>query len=138
MFRSVTLYQAVAARRNALTEEQVALLRWIDDGCPTDVMKDEFHRISAATLRNRELVKTSGRGADPERKEDGRRPRVHGGTRKPKPPIARQANGSVTEQLVRDVVAAGGSLCVPRRGWNRHDGVDYVPAAERSICQDSG
>jgi hypothetical protein len=50
------------AQRKTLTEKQVALLRWIGDGCPSGVMADEFHRISAAALRSRGLVKTSGRG----------------------------------------------------------------------------
>jgi hypothetical protein len=31
----------------------------------------------------------------------------------------------VTQQLVRDVEAAGGSLRVPRRNWSQPDGIDY-------------
>jgi hypothetical protein len=45
-----------------LTEKQLALLRWIGDGCPDGVMSDDSHRISAGALRNRGLATTSGRG----------------------------------------------------------------------------
>jgi hypothetical protein len=45
-----------------LNEKQVALLRWIGDGCPNGVMSDDSHRISTAALRNRGLATTSGRG----------------------------------------------------------------------------
>ncbi|MGZ4358012.1 MAG: hypothetical protein ACXVRU_14510 [Gaiellaceae bacterium] len=48
------------AQRKTLTEKQVLLLRWIADGCPEGVMEDEFHRISAAALRNRGLITTRG------------------------------------------------------------------------------
>ncbi|HEY8722235.1 MAG TPA: hypothetical protein VIL92_00075 [Gaiellaceae bacterium] len=43
----------------------------------------------------------------------------------PHPPLARQPNVSVTQQLVNDVVAAGGSLRVPRKHWQDKDAVDY-------------
>lgn len=39
--------------------------------------------------------------------------------------MARQANVSVTQQLVDHVIAAGGTLRVPRRRWQDPDGVDY-------------
>src|SRR5581483_11599647 len=42
-----------------------------------------------------------------------------------KPPAIRQANRSVTEQLVSDVIAAGGSIRRPRKQWGQRDGVDY-------------
>jgi hypothetical protein len=63
----------------------------------------------------------------------------------PSPPIPRQTNVSVTEQLVRDVDAAGGSLRVPRRNWSQPGGIDYghrallaerfrkVPAGKRLV-----
>jgi hypothetical protein len=38
--------------------------------------------------------------------------------------LRREGNGSVTEQLVNDVIAAGGSLRVPRRSYGG-EGVDY-------------
>jgi len=40
------------------------------------------------------------------------------------PKAARQANVSVTQQLVDDVVAAGGSLRVPRKRWYDRESVD--------------
>jgi hypothetical protein len=45
-----------------LNEAQLEVLRWVDDGCPDGVMHDHAHRISAAALRNRDLIKVRGRG----------------------------------------------------------------------------
>ena len=51
------------AQRKTLNETQVAVLRWIDDGCPEGVVADLVSaRISSAALRNRGLVRTSGHG----------------------------------------------------------------------------
>ncbi|HEX3511961.1 MAG TPA: hypothetical protein VHT27_12770 [Solirubrobacteraceae bacterium] len=113
------------AQRKTLTEKQVLLLRWIADGCRDGASDDGYYRISAAALRNRGLVKTAGRGptwtatiteagSEYLAKVDG-----------PDPPVPREANVSVTEQLVNDVVSVGGVLRVPRRGWYSRDGVDY-------------
>src|SRR5437763_5095413 len=114
------------APRKTLNETQVAVLRWVDDGCPEGVVADVVSaRISAAALRNRGLVRTSGRGltwkatitaAGKEYLQ-----RVDG----PNPPLPRQPDGSVTQQLVDDVVAAGGSLRVRGKHWNDKEGVDY-------------
>lgn len=113
------------AQRKTLTAKQVLLLRWIAGGCPEGANADDYYRISAAALRNRGLVKTSGRGPtwSATITEAGRDylARVDG----PDPPIPREANVSVTEQLVSDVVCAGGVLRVPRRGWYSADGIDY-------------
>src|ERR1700761_7492105 len=46
-----------------LNDKQVIVLRWVAEGCPEGVMPDDSHRISAAALRTRGLVTTSGRGA---------------------------------------------------------------------------
>jgi hypothetical protein len=116
------------AQRKTLTEDQVAVLRWIGEGCPPEKNPGEFHRISAAALSRRGLVEISGRrakwaatltdeGRDYLAKVDG-----------PDPPIARQANVSVTQQLVDEVIAAGGTLRVPSR-WGRSGGVDYAARA---------
>jgi hypothetical protein len=84
------------AQRSTLTERQVSILRWIADGCPPGVTEGDFHRISAAALRNRGLVTITGRGATWAAKATtaGRDylARVDG----PDPPIPRQANVSVT------------------------------------------
>lgn len=45
-----------------LNEPQLKTLRWIGDGCPDGVMHDDTHRISAAALRNRDLIRIHGRG----------------------------------------------------------------------------
>lgn len=50
------------AQRKTLNEAQVAVLRWIGEGCPARVMERDLHRISAAALRRRGLVLISGRG----------------------------------------------------------------------------
>ena len=50
------------AQRKTLTESQVAVLRWIGDGCPEGGDRgNDFHRISAAAaLRRRGFVETLG------------------------------------------------------------------------------
>jgi hypothetical protein len=96
------------AQRKTLTEEQVALLRWVEDGCPDGVVEGVSYRISAAALHRRGLVAVSGHGptwkaaltaAGKEylRRLDG-----------PDAPLPRQANVSVTQQLVHDLLRAGG------------------------------
>lgn len=113
------------AQRKTLTDGQVEVLRWIADGCPAGDAESDFRRISAAALRNRGLVETSGRGRTwtAEITQAGRAylADVDG----PSPPVPRQANVSVTTQLVEDVIAAGGLLRVPRKRWDEPDGVDY-------------
>ena len=113
------------AQRLTLNEGQVALLRWIGDGCPDDVMEGHFYRISASALRSKGLVKISGRGptwaAETTQAGQAYLEQLAGED----PPVPRQANVSVTQKLVDDVTAAGGSLRVPRRNWYAEDGVDY-------------
>lgn len=45
-----------------LNKAQIAVLRWIAEGSPPDVMEGHAYRLSAAALRSRGLVKLSGRG----------------------------------------------------------------------------
>jgi len=81
------------------------------------VFDGDLHRISAAALRSRGLITTSGRGPTWTAKI------VPAGTEYlkqvdwPEPPIPRQGNVSVTQQLVEAVIAAGGTLRVPQRNW---------------------
>ena len=116
--------KADVARRKTLTDRQTMVLRWIEDDCPVGVMEGNSCRISAAALRNRGLVKISGRGPtwSAAISEAGRAylEQVDRQTA----PLRKDANGSVTEQLVNDVIDAGGSLRVPRRSY-RGEGVDY-------------
>lgn len=117
------------AQRKTLTEKQVDLLRWIAVGCPDGVMEDDFHRISAAALRNRGLITTSGRGPTWNARITSAGTEYLARVNGPNPPIPRQANVSVTQQLVDDVVAAGGVLRVPQKRWGSPDGVDHEQRA---------
>jgi hypothetical protein len=47
---------------NSLNQPQLAVLGWVADGCPDGVMDGSAHRISAAALRSRGLIRVSGRG----------------------------------------------------------------------------
>lgn len=118
-------YEAGVAQPKTLTERQVSVLRWIAEGCPNGVVDDEFHRTSAAALRRRGLVGTSGRGPTWMAKVTHAGREYLAQVEGPSPPTPRKANGSVTQRLVDDVGAAGGSLRVPRRGAFDGDGVDY-------------
>jgi hypothetical protein len=118
------------AQRKTLTEKQVGVLRWISDGCPEGVMPDEFHRISAAALRGRGLVKTSGRGRTWKATITLAGREYLEKVDSSEPPIPRRPNVSVTQQLVDDVIAAGGVMRVPRRGWHDPDRVDYESRAQ--------
>jgi hypothetical protein len=117
------------AQRKTLTEAQVAVLRWISDGCPDGVMQDHLHRISAAALRNRGLVETRGRGptwtATVTPAGTAYLAKVDG----PEPPIPRQAHISVNDQVVDEVVAAGGTLRIARTGYYDSAADDYVRRA---------
>jgi hypothetical protein len=126
----------------ALNEAQIAVLRWIAAGSPSGVMEGYTHRVSASALRTRDLVRISGRGPTwraeltergreqlerLERKQsqsstNGKEPNA---AQRPQPalPVSRSdrraepAPGpkplSKTEQLVADVIAAGGRLTLP-------------------------
>jgi hypothetical protein len=88
-------------------------------------MEGDFHRISAAALRRKGLVAISGRGPTwtATITDDGRKylEKVDG----PEPPVPRQGNVPVTQQLVDEVIAAGGSLRVPRKWPGDPAYVDY-------------
>ncbi len=88
-------------------------------------MTGESHRISAGALRNRGMVTTSGRGPtwSAEITDAGREYLRLASS--PNAPLPRQANGSVTQQLVDDLLAGGGSLRLPRRRWSDRNGVDF-------------
>jgi hypothetical protein len=136
------------AQRKTLTEKQIELLRWIAEGCPSGVYEDTFHRISAAALQTRGLIEVSGRGRSWEAKLTGAGEEYLNEVDGPEPPIPRQANVSVTQQLVDDVIAGGGSLIVPAKSWHDPDAVDYerrarlaelhrkVPAGKRLALTD--
>lgn len=112
------------AKNVTINEKQLAVLRWIADGSPDGVMADYTHRISAVALRARSLVTISGRGntwtaqITPEGRallDSQGRPTAHA------PDAAARRSDTtglpdrlpVAEQLVADVIAAGGTLRVP-------------------------
>lgn len=116
------------AQRKTLTVAQLEILRWIGEGCPDGVYEptDPAHRISAAALARRGLVETTGRGPgwSASITETGRSylKRADG----PDAPEPRQANVSVTQELIDEVIAAGGSKRYPARRPYGGDGeVDY-------------
>ena len=113
------------AQRKTLTEQQVGILRWISEGCPDGVTEGDSHRVSAAALRRRGLITTSGRGPTwvAAVTEVGREYLEKVDSEDP--PVPRQENTSVTQQLVEDVIAAGGALRVRRRRWYGEGGVDW-------------
>jgi hypothetical protein len=122
------------AQPKTLTEAQIAVLRWISDGCPDGVMPNSHHRISAAALRSRGLVETRGRGATwaASITAAGRAylAKVDG----PEPPIPRRSHISVNDEVVGEIVASGGTLRIARVGYRDSAADDYVRrahAAER-------
>lgn len=102
------------AHRDALNEIQLNVLRWIADGCEEGVYDDYTHRVSAAALKRRGLVAVTGRGATwtATATNEGQRylDRVDSSTS----PTPRQGGESVTQRLVDDVIAAGGTATFPR------------------------
>src|SRR5665213_510397 len=118
-------YEPGVAQRKTLTEKQVVILRWTAGGCPAGGISDEYHRISAGALRNRGLVKTTGRGPTWAATVTAAGREYLAKVDGPEPPIPREANVSVTEQLVSEVAAAGGVLLVPRYSWYDADRIDY-------------
>lgn len=135
-----------------LNDKQVAVLRWIGQRCPDGVMEGYAHRVSASALRSRALVRISGRGKTwrAELTDEGSAVLASLSTETEpllstdEPPTATagakaQASAeasddpaaqpheprtlSKTEQLVADVIAAGGTLTLPDE--TRNGGVNY-------------
>lgn len=113
------------AQRKTLNELQIAVLRWISEGCSDDGIDSVSARISAGALRNRGLVRTSGRGSTWKATITAAGTEYLQHLDGPNPALPRQPNVSVTQQLVDAVVAAGGSLRVPRKRWDEKGAIDY-------------
>lgn len=113
------------AHRKTLTQVQLDLLEWIADGCPDGVIEGTHHRISAAALQRRGYVKVRGRGPTWEAQITPAGEAHLAEAKQPNATPPRQANVSVTQQLIDDLVAAGGSMRVPEKRWGQRDGVDF-------------
>jgi hypothetical protein len=118
------------AHRNTLTQQQLDVLRWVADGCADGVMEGYSHRISAAALRGRGLVNTSGRDETwtATITPAGRDHLEH--AQGPDGPRPRQPNTSLTQPLIDEIIAAGGTLRVPRHNCYDPDSVDYERRAQ--------
>lgn len=124
--------------RSELTPAQLGVLRWIADGCPDGRYEGYSHRVSAAALRTRGLVRISGhgqswtaevtdRGATLLALPEPMRPIADSLPRPEKPtPIRRERPPRAplkTEQLITDLLAAGGVMRVPY--WREDGQPDY-------------
>jgi hypothetical protein len=139
-----------------LNRAQLALLRWISADCPDGAHEGYSHRISAAALQSRGLVRISGRGPtwkveltargravlalpEPMRSVNSTAEKASSKPAKPARPLSK------TEQLIADLVAAGGKLRVPY--WREQGEPDYrqralaaqrfgkVPADKRLVLE---
>jgi hypothetical protein len=137
------------AHPTTLNDAQSKVLEWIEAGCPPGQYEGVSHRITAAALARRGLVKVTGHGPAWKAAVTGDGKAYLEQMRSPNPPTPRQANASVTQQLVDDVVAAGGTK---RFLYSDHDlrSVDYerraglahrygkVPAGKQLIVRRDG
>ena len=116
-----------ASGLSRINDRQRELLQWVAEGCPEGRFEGTAHRISVRALHTRGLVRIRGRGASwrceitpagQQHLDDRARPataapagRAGAGQR----PSASEAPRSLrkTDELVRDLVAAGGTLVVP-------------------------
>lgn len=122
--------QAIAVLLNA---KQLEVLEWVAAGSPNGVVTGYTHRVSAAALRSRGLVRISGRGPTwraelteagrdevrrlaGESSEETSSPGACDAAADGAPRVLaeeRESSLSKTEQLVADVVRAGGKLVLP-------------------------
>jgi hypothetical protein len=132
---------------HVLNEKQRGVLRWVAEGCPDGVMSGYTHRVSAAALRSRGLLRVTGRGPTwhAEVTDAGRTLLDElgrgSGTRHGQPPAEASSDSSPprdqapeqsalalrrtlkTEDLVAAVVEAGGTLTLPDQ--TNEGGVDW-------------
>ena len=127
-----------------MNDKQLAVLRWIADGCPDGVMQGDSCKISAAALKSRRLItitKTRGSWSAAVTEAGafflahGRYPDGHWrDLGKPANPYREQRVRPVTavspaEQLVADVQAAGGRLDM--ESAYRHEILSLIASANR-------
>jgi hypothetical protein len=138
----------LASYRADLKPAQLEVLRWIAEGCPDGRYEGYSHRVSAAALRTRGLVRISGHGPSwnaeltergsvvvqlPDPTPGAVRPAATRKQTPAKPAAAPHPRTlSKTEQLIADLIAAGGVLQVPY--WREQGEPDFrqrAIAAER-------
>jgi hypothetical protein len=100
------------AQRKTLTQAQLDLLQWVADGCPGGVFEGFNHHVSAAALRRRGLLRISGHGEQWKAAITDAGQEYLQQSKEPGAELPRQANVSVTEELIQNVEAAGGLLRV--------------------------
>jgi hypothetical protein len=137
---NATQEEALSDYRGDLNSTQLELLSWVARGCPDNVYEGYSHRISAAALQTRGFLKITGRGpswqaqltprgaALLELPKPAPRTQVEPGSMRkansPKPADRQRARApSKTEELIADLIAAGGLLRVPY--WRREGEPDY-------------
>lgn len=117
---------------NELNETQRDVLAWVGAGCPDGRFDGYTHRISAAALASRGLIRVSGRGpawraeltprgdavlAEPMNGDPGSNGGSDEQARRKLAPLSK------SEQLMAEVAAAGGALRVPY--WREEGKPDY-------------
>ena len=127
------VHASVEAMTQALNRTQRDVLAWVGSGCPDGRFEGYTHRISAAALASRGLIRVSGRGptwraeltpsgeavlgeppnADPSSNV--------GSSERPAP--RKHVPLSKSEQLMAEAAAAGGALRVPY--WREEGKPDY-------------
>jgi len=100
------------AQRKTLTQAQIDLLQWVADGCPGGVFEGFDHHVSAAALRRRGLLRTSGHGEQWKAAVTEAGQEYLQRSKEPGAELPRQPNVSVTEELIQNVEAAGDALRV--------------------------
>lgn len=123
---------SAVAQRKTLTLAQIEILRWVQEGCPGDEREDNGRRVSVAALRNRRLVTTKGSGPSWSAAITAEGTAYLGQVDSTEPPTPR-APASVTQQLVDDIVAAGGTLEVQTRSYGNPHLPDYDQRAQAAV-----
>ena len=118
---------------NELNQTQRDVLAWVGAGCPDSRFEGYTHRISAAALASRDLIRVSGRGptwraeltprgaavlTEPTNADPG----SNGGSSE-RAARRKHVPLSKSEQLMAEVAAAGGALRVPY--WREEGQPDY-------------
>jgi hypothetical protein len=121
----------MANSRTALNDRQLAVLRWIGDGCPDGVMTGTIHKTSAGALSSRRLVVVSRRRGHwhAELTERGRYYLEHGAY-PPAPPDAEMPAAGRPGRATPQASAASGANEHPAPDTPRASGPRLSPSEE--------